>query len=413
MSPNLVSLCSVDSKSINFASIGFKGDELPVLLFNAAVNLINTCNADQLEKIPRNLSVALLAFSKKLWAQVHSQMILNNSMAFYQKGDFYISSIKIKDLVESIFRLSIRADQFSMALPFQAIKTRIFGCEESGFEDFMLNHWEVSPFIMDRPLGDSDVKYNIFGPILQSLNAKDSFPFFLSSMLQTMVSCLPIASDELDILSFLKEVHHKLGCPIIYHQDVWVLRTKMPLEREEHFFQFNFKSCCLNDSQTFKLDDVLKCGEAYQAGYTVALRGMEFRFESIAAIADGLASMFGQPSVGVNMYLTPPNSQGLARHYDDHCVFVCQLLGTKKWKVFTKSNSQLPRLYDPIDSLHCPDSSEAENSVAACKLFSLGEGDVLYIPRGFPHEAYTNSCDGPSGFSLHLTFGIEVEPPFE
>ncbi|KAH7544741.1 hypothetical protein FEM48_Zijuj01G0018400 [Ziziphus jujuba var. spinosa] len=410
MSPNSVSLCSVDSRRMTCTSIGFKGDEHPVLLLNAAINLINTCNIEQLEKIPRNLSVALLAFSKKLWAQVHSQMLLNNCMKFNQETDFYASNIKINNLAESIFRLSICADQLSIALPFEAIEMRIFGSKEAGFEDFMLNHWEASPFIMERLLGDSNDKYDIFGPFIQSLNSKESFPFFLSSMLQSMVSCLPIASDELDILSFLKEVQHKLGCPIIYQQDVRVLRMKMPLEREEHFFQFASKSCCLNDSQTFKLDDVLKCGEAYQAGYTIALRGMEFRFESIAAIADGLASLFGQPSVGVNMYLTPPNSQGLARHYDDHCVFVCQLLGTKKWKVFSKSNSQLPRLYDPIDSLHCP---EAENSTAACTLFSLGEGDVLYIPRGFPHEACTNSGDGYSGFSLHLTFGIEVEPPFE
>ncbi|XP_022718183.1 uncharacterized protein LOC111276700 isoform X6 [Durio zibethinus] len=42
-------------------------------------------------------------------------------------------------------------------------------------------------------------------------------------------------------------------------------------------------------------------------------------------------------------------------------------------------------------------------------------GDVLYIPRGFPHEACTHysSPDGSAGLSLHLTLGIEVEPPFE
>lgn len=403
----------MDSGSITCCNIGFKGDEFPVLLLNAVINLINACNIEQLERMPDNLFVALLAILKKLWAQVRSQMLLDSSMKSGQEEDFCISNFDIKDLAESMFRLSICVDQLSMDLSFELVKRRIFGLGDSGFEDFMLNHWEVSSFLVERVSEGSNDKDDIFSPFAQSLNSTESFPFFLSSMLQNMVSCLPIASDELDILSFLKEVRDKLGSPIIYQQDVRVLRTKTPLEREEHFFQFTSKSCCLKDCQTFKLNDVLKCGEAYQEGYTVALRGMEFRFESIAVIADGLASLFGQPSVGVNMYLTPPNSQGLARHCDDHCVFVCQLLGTKQWKVFSKSNSQLPRLYEPLDSIHCSDSFEDENSSAACKLFSLREGDVLYIPRGFPHEAYTNNGDGTAGFSLHLTLGIEVEPPFE
>lgn len=37
-------------------------------------------------------------------------------------------------------------------------------------------------------------------------------------------------------------------------------------------------------------------------------------FEFVAAIADVLASLFGQPSVFVDMYLTPPNFLGLPCH---------------------------------------------------------------------------------------------------
>ncbi|XP_035549242.1 uncharacterized protein LOC109008174 isoform X2 [Juglans regia] len=75
-------------------------------------------------------------------------------------------------------------------------------------------------------------------------------------------------------------------------------------------------------------------------------------------------------------------------------------------------NAQLPRLYDPLDSLP---GVEAEVSVAECREILLKEGDILYIPRGFPHEACTDSggSNGSAGFSLHLTLGIEVEPPFE
>lgn len=180
-----------------------------------------------------------------------------------------------------------------------------------------------------------------------------------------------------------------------------------------HFFQDSLDSCGIQDPCPFSIEDVLKCEDAFKEGYTVAIRGMEFRFESLAAIADGLASFFGQPSVGANMYLTPPNSQGLTRHYDDHCVFVCQLVGTKKWRLFPQSNLQLPRLYDPLGRLH---GSEVQSSTAEGQQVLLREGDILYIPRGVLHEACTESAsfDGSSdGYSLHLTLGIEVEPPFE
>ncbi|PON42747.1 JmjC domain containing protein [Trema orientale] len=400
----------MESESITCMKIGYKGDELPLLLLNAIISQINTCNSERLEKIPINLSESFLASLRNLWAQVHSQKFFRNFMKCDQGGLFSISHFKIEDLAESIFRLSISVCHIVSPFPFETIQGRLFGSNEPNFQDFMLKHWELSPFLFRSLSGASVEKDDIFVPFVQFLNATRSFPSFLSSILQNMISCIPIASDELDILTFLKEVRHKLGCPIIYQQDIRVLRTNKHSKREEHFFPFVSGSFFPKDSQIFNCNDVFKCEEAFKEGYTIALRGMEFRFRTIAAIADGLASMFGQPSVGANMYLTPPNSQGLACHYDDHCVFVCQLFGTKKWKVFSQSNLQLPRLYDPLDNLQF---SEDDSSVAGCEPFSLREGDVLYIPRGFFHEAYTETGSMSAGYSLHLTLGIEVEPPFE
>ncbi|XP_062077473.1 uncharacterized protein LOC133782249 [Humulus lupulus] len=402
--------CFAERESISCVKVGFKGDELSALLLNGAINLINMCNIEQLEQIPGNLSQSFLASLKNLWEQVHSQMFSCNPMKFNQVGLFSNSYFKVEDIAESIFRLSINDCHLITPLPFEMVQRHIFGLNGSNFNDFVLKHWESSPILL-RSLSNASVeKGDIFSPFLQFLNATKSFPSFLSSILKSMVSCIPIASDELDILTFLKEVKHKLGCPIIYQQDIRVLRTNRHLKREDHFFNFVSSSSFPEVLNYFSNIDVFKCEEAFKDGYTIALRGMEFRFKTIAAIADGLASMFGQPSVGANMYLTPPNSQGLACHYDDHCVFVCQLYGTKQWKVFSQSNKQLPRLYDPLENLKF---SEADSPAAGCELFSLREGDVLYIPRGFFHEAYTETGSGSAGYSLHLTLGIEVEPPFE
>uniref|UniRef100_A0A5B7C259 Bifunctional lysine-specific demethylase and histidyl-hydroxylase n=1 Tax=Davidia involucrata TaxID=16924 RepID=A0A5B7C259_DAVIN len=409
----LVSLCIEGKGCETCLRIGFKEDELPVLLLDAAITLINTCNIEQLDKIPRKLSETLLAYLKKLWAKVRKQMLHGTTQVFKQEGDFYVSNIRTNNLAESIFRLSINAGQFTTPFDFKVIKRSIFGWEESSFEHFMLNHWEISPLCIRRFSNALAKQDDIFSFFVQSLDFKEALPSF-SSILENLISCPPIASDELDILSFLKEVRNYLGCPMIYQQDIRVLKTQQS-KKEVHFFQESSGSCCVQAHQFLYTDDTLRCEEAYTEGYTVALRGVEFRFESIAAIADGLASLFGQPSAGANIYLTPPNSQGLARHCDDHCVLVCQLIGVKRWTIYPQLSLQLPRLYEPVDSLH--DLEVERLRMDGCKQFLLKEGDVLYIPRGFVHEACTVvDNDGPNetaGFSLHLTLSIEVEPPFE
>ncbi|KAA8535701.1 hypothetical protein F0562_030704 [Nyssa sinensis] len=393
--------------------IGLKEDELPVLLLDAAITLINTCNIEQLEKMPRKLSETLLAYLKKLWEKVHKQMLHGTIQASIQEGHFYVSNIRTNNLAESIFRLSINTGQFTTPFDFKLIKRSIFGWEESSFQHFMLNHWEVSPLCIRRLSNALAKQDDIFSSFVQSLDFKEARPSF-SSILQNLISCPPIASDELDILSFLKEAKNHLGYPILYQQDIRVLKTQQS-EKEVHFFQECSGSCCVQAPQFLYIDDILRCEEAYTEGYTVALRGVEFRFASIAAIADGLASLFGQPSAGANIYLTPPNSQGLARHCDDHCVLVCQLIGVKQWTIYPLLSLQLPRLYESVDSLH---NLEVERlRMDGRKQFLLKEGDVLYIPRGFAHEASTvvdnNGPNETAGFSLHLTLSVEVEPPFE
>ncbi|KAJ7979370.1 Lysine-specific demethylase NO66 [Quillaja saponaria] len=124
----------------------------------------------------------------------------------------------------------------------------------------------------------------------------------------------------------------------------------------------------------------------------------KYVIKCVAAIADTLAFLFGQPSAGANLYLTPPNSQGLACYSDDHCVFVCQIFGSELWKVFSWPSWLLPHLYDPLHSPH-GHGSDVDNSAAECREFWLREGDILYIPRGYPLEAHINSSsdDGSAG----------------
>ncbi|KAJ6673181.1 MINA53 MYC INDUCED NUCLEAR ANTIGEN [Salix viminalis] len=410
-SPILVSLCDEDERSVACARLAFKEDGHAVSILHAAITLINTCNVERLEKIPRKLSRKFLVSLKTLWENVHNQMLLGNAWSSCRDRHLNLSNVTVNSLAESIFRLSINVSEFVIPLPSVLVDRKIFGWSDLGFENFLLHHWESSPSLVRRLSGSLIEENDILSSFAQSLNYKEPCPTFVASVLQNYISCVPIASDELNIISFLEEVRSELGCPIIYEQDIRVIRTEHPSKKEVHFFQKKVDPCCFK-KPAFNNMDIMQCEEAFKEGYTIALRGVEFRFASIATVADALASLFGQPSVGANIYLTPPNSQGLACHCDDHCVFVCQLFGTKQWSVYPQPNLQLPRLYDRFDRECCLGE---QNSLAECRKFLLREGDILYIPRGFPHEACTHD-DGSSDlarFSLHVTFGVEVEPPFE
>lgn len=267
-----------------------------------------------------------------------------------------------------------------------------------------------------RDASKASIRQNgIFSPFLQYLGLEKAIPSILPSILECLTSCPAIASDELDILHVIEDIKDNLGSPIFYDQDIRVVRTE-PGERELHYFREQLDSNFSVGPQILSMNDMLKCKEAFMKGYSIALRGMEFRYQSIAVIADGLASIFGQPSAGVNMYLTPSNSQGLARHSDDHCVFVCQLIGVKRWTVYPQPDLQLPRLYESAYSSNCMEDKNCE--AHGQQQILLREGDVLYIPRGIPHEAIAvvdgeEDGNNATGFSLHLTLAIEIEPPFE
>ncbi|KAK1800426.1 hypothetical protein P4O66_005657, partial [Electrophorus voltai] len=106
-------------------------------------------------------------------------------------------------------------------------------------------------------------------------------------------------------------------------------------------------------------------------------------------IQEQLECFFGS-LVGSNVYITPPESQGLPPHYDDVEVFILQLEGQKRW-----------RLYEPTIPLAREYSLEPEDRIGRpTHDIILKAGDLLYFPRGTIHQA-----DTPAGaeHSTHLT----------
>lgn len=140
--------------------------------------------------------------------------------------------------------------------------------------------------------------------------------------------------------------------------------------------------------------------------------------------------------VGCNAYLTPGySSQGFAPHYDDIEAFILQLEGKKCWKVYqpicgrevlpryssddfrmipkkteqtygTNSDGDhhgkfgVPKVYSKLNKNHSTDNRRPVEDNPVLDI-TLQPGDVLYMPRGWIHQARTP--DQNNEHSLHLT----------
>ncbi|KAG0716285.1 Ribosomal oxygenase 1 [Chionoecetes opilio] len=96
---------------------------------------------------------------------------------------------------------------------------------------------------------------------------------------------------------------------------------------------------------------------------------------------------------GANVYVTPPGTQGFAPHWDDIEGFLLQLEGKKHWKVYKprSEEEELPELSS--GNLNQEDIGEPVLEV------TLEAGDLLYLPRGYIHQATTNE----DIHSIHIT----------
>lgn len=141
--------------------------------------------------------------------------------------------------------------------------------------------------------------------------------------------------------------------------------------------------------------DVARVAEEFGAGATLVLQGLHLHWHPAAVYCRELEMALGCP-VQANAYWTPSSAQGFAVHHDTHDVFVLQVEGRKRWRV-----------YRPVVELPLPSQKwkAGLGDVGAPVMdVELAPGDTLYLPRGWPHEAETSA-----EHSLHVTVGLH--PP--
>ena len=140
---------------------------------------------------------------------------------------------------------------------------------------------------------------------------------------------------------------------------------------------------------TIRPDRVLR---EFEAGATIVLQALHRQWGPVIRFCRALEIDLTHP-VQANAYVTPATSRGFALHHDTHDVFVIQTHGRKAWRIYApvvelagKEQRWSKHLGDPG-----PPVLEAD----------LEPGDVLYIPRGTPHDATARE-----EISIHLTIGV-------
>ncbi|MEU3354620.1 cupin domain-containing protein [Streptomyces sp. NPDC037389] len=128
--------------------------------------------------------------------------------------------------------------------------------------------------------------------------------------------------------------------------------------------------------------------ELLAEGATLVLRNVEHWHPGTRALTRGLEAEIGR-RVEAFFFVTPPGAQGLDLHRDDADVLLLQHTGSKHWTVRG----------GPTGPDWAP--GEVADGGPALLTGTLGPGEVLYIPRGFAHEAV-----GGEGLSSHLSLTI-------
>jgi ribosomal protein L16 Arg81 hydroxylase len=133
-----------------------------------------------------------------------------------------------------------------------------------------------------------------------------------------------------------------------------------------------------------------------QMGATLLAGAVQEISPEVLALAASLSEQFAGRAEA-NLYCSFKGIQALTSHFDVHEVFAIQCEGEKLWNLYEN------RANAPIEGLRGDNAQaviDASKGRVAMQV-RMRPGDMLYIPRGFCHDALASS-----GASLHVTFSV-------
>lgn len=155
--------------------------------------------------------------------------------------------------------------------------------------------------------------------------------------------------------------------------------------------------CRQNASGTHLIPDPRKVQLQLARGSSLVANDLEDMSLPVARLAAGLSSEFAA-RIGANVYSSFKGVRAFGPHFDLHHVFAVQIEGEKLWRLYKN------RMPDPVDMpVQGPDLPLwfQRNCGPVMQEVRMKPGDVLYLPRGWFHDALAED-----GASLHVTFSV-------
>ena len=141
-----------------------------------------------------------------------------------------------------------------------------------------------------------------------------------------------------------------------------------------------------------RMVDPARVAALFGGGATVVFGGLHDHHEPTRRLCNAV-SLQVSARTQANIYLTPPGAQGFRPHWDTHDVFVLQVEGSKRWRIYA-GGPKLPLKTQKFDP-EAHEAGEVEHE------FTLRRGEALYVPRGQMHAASTSDET-----SVHVTLGV-------
>ena len=211
------------------------------------------------------------------------------------------------------------------------------------------------------------------------LGVEDSSEFYAEHLGRRWFHARCKSADRFGELLSLADLDEVLGRFGLRHPAIKMVRAGDPVAASEYVWRD-------------RMVDPARVAALFAEGATIVFGGLHDHHEPTRRLCSAVSQQVSARTQ-TNIYLTPPGSQGFRPHWDTHDVFVLQVEGSKRWRIYA-GGPELPlkgHKFDP--KVHEAGGVERE--------FTLRRGEALYVPRGQMHAASTTEET-----SVHITLGV-------
>lgn len=150
------------------------------------------------------------------------------------------------------------------------------------------------------------------------------------------------------------------------------------------------------EGQGLKLANIKQVENFTAMGASLVVDAVQQISPEIRVLTDMLTERFGALA-GANFYASFQGVRAFASHFDTHEVLAIHCEGQKRWRIYEN------RADNPLETLSGEGAQKMIDAAKGAVMMDvvMNPGDMLYIPRGYFHDAIATDTA-----SLHLTLGF-------